>query len=79
MIRSAGSKGLVDLVAWRERGSGSEYADVVFAQVKYTRSKGEAWADANWRTLERARTPDGVGVCAIVYRYGVTTPEVYWT
>lgn len=79
VIRSAGSKGLVDLVAWRERGTEGEYADVVFAQVKYTRSKGGAWADENWETLQRKRAPKGIGVCAIVYRHGNTTPEVYWT
>lgn len=78
VIRSAGSKGLVDLVAWREpRAIGAEQ-DVIFAQVKYTRSKGGAWQDENWHTLAAKKMPTGVRVCALVYRYGNTTPEVCW-
>jgi Holliday junction resolvase-like predicted endonuclease len=76
VIRSAGSKGLVDLVAWREPRSIGSRQDVIFVQVKYTRSKGGAWIDDNWRVLARKRMPIGVRVCAIVYRHGNTTPEV---
>lgn len=88
VIRSAGSKGLVDLVGWRgSKGRGdSPLPDVVFVQVKYTRqAKGKrfaAWVDENWRTLSAmkadGRTPHGVGIGAIIYHYGDAVPEVFW-
>lgn len=89
VIRSAGSKGLVDLVGWRGHRydeSPTSLRDVVFVQVKYTRqAKGKrfaSWVDENWRTLSAmkadGRTPHGVGIGAIIYHYGDTVPEVFW-
>ena len=72
VTRSAGSKGLIDLVALCPR-------DVVLAQVK--RTKNGAWADANWRELEaraRANRYPYARVVAIVYTYGKKEPELYW-
>lgn len=72
VTRSAGSKGLIDLVGLCER-------DVVLAQVK--RTKNGAWVDANWRELERrarANRYPYARVVAIVFTYGNASPEFYW-
>jgi Holliday junction resolvase-like predicted endonuclease len=72
VTRSAGSKGLIDLVALCKH-------DIVLAQVKRTKNGG--WVDANWRELEkraRANRYPYARVVAIVFTYGVKEPQFYW-
>jgi len=72
VVRSAGSKGLADLVALCPR-------DVVLIQVK--RTKNGQWVDANWRELakrNKERRYPYARVVAMVYTYGNTNPEFFW-
>jgi Holliday junction resolvase len=74
VLRSAGSKGLVDLVAIFG-------LTVCLVQVKYTRKAGNAWADKNWRALvklqQAGRFPENVRAVAYVYRFGKLAPEIH--
>ena len=68
VIRSAGSKGLVDLVAI--------FLGVVWlVQVKYVQA-GASWRDANWRKLFALSMPPHVTRVAYIYRRGVTAPTL---
>ena len=69
VVRSAGSKGPVDLVAF--------YGILIYAvQVKFCKP-GRAWRDANWKKLVALELPENVVKVAYVYRRGTTEPEVY--
>lgn len=71
VIRSAGSKSCVDLVAFYG-------LSVLLVQVKYC-AQGRPWKDANWRKLwDLTQTlPDNITAWAYVYRRGVKEPEIY--
>lgn len=72
VIRSAGSKGLIDLVSLC-----SDH--VVLAQVKYTKSG--SWIDDNWRELERRKQAGEfpyARIVAIVYHRGTSEPNWLW-
>lgn len=77
VTRSAGSKGLWDLVG--VRASAAPY--VVLAQVKYT-AAGARWKDDNWHALhamkKERRLPACAQIVAIVYTRGNTEPELFW-
>jgi len=74
VVRSAGSKGLVDLVAFFGM-------TICLVQVKYTRRPGNAWIDKNWRALvklqQTGRFPENVRAVAYVYRFGKPQPEIH--
>jgi len=68
VVRSAGSKGLADLVA--------VFGAVVWlVQVKYVTGT-RSWQDANWRKLQALKRPEEVWVYAIVYRRGRAKPAL---
>lgn len=72
VVRSAGSKGLVDLVALCDD-------HIVLAQVK--RTKSGQWVDANWRELQRraeTKRYPYARIVAIVFTYGRKEPEWFW-
>lgn len=71
VIRSAGSKGPVDLVAFYG-------ITVMLVQVKFC-APGRRWKDANWEKLYKlAQTlPEHVQAYAYVYRRGIREPEIY--
>lgn len=71
VVRSAGSKGCVDLVAIYG-------LSVLLVQVKFC-AQGRSWKDANWRKLcaLAPSLPEYVTCAAYVYRRGVKEPEIY--
>lgn len=72
VVRSAGSKGLIDLVALCP-------ADVVLIQVKYTKSGH--WSDKNWEALMALAAANRfpyARVVAVVYEHGVKEPKFFW-
>lgn len=82
-VRTAGSKGLVDVVAWKPGGL------IHLVQVKRSKRGGKSWQDANWKALGR-RGPAATWLCwgcrsaspacrvyAFVYRHGKRAPEIY--
>lgn len=73
VTRSAGSKGLVDLVA-------IDKDRVVLAQIKYTTKGG--WVDANWKRLmeeyKMGLIPKCARIVAVVYTRGTSKPELFW-
>ena len=68
VVRSAGSKGLADLVA--------VFGAVVWlVQVKYVTGT-RSWQDANWRKLKALTRPPEVWVYAMVYQRGQAQPRI---
>jgi Holliday junction resolvase-like predicted endonuclease len=68
VVRSAGSKGLADLVA--------VFGAVVWlVQVKYV-TGARSWQDANWRKLQALKRPASAMVYAMVYRRGRVKPAL---
>ncbi len=69
--RSAGSKGLWDVVAVKS------HQPVRLIQVKYSKGMGGGWMDDNWFALTRLAFSVPTDVEAWVYRYGTAEPELY--
>lgn len=81
--RTAGSHGLIDVVAWAPDGP------LHIVQVKRCK-RGGSWRDGNWKRLIK-RSPQKLDSCcpdltmmlatprvyAFVYRHGKRTPEIY--
>jgi len=78
VIRSAGSKGLADLVAFKTG------RPVLLVQVKYggksRAGAGASWIDDNWRRLvdmdANHELPHGVRAMAFIYQRGSTKPTI---
>lgn len=78
VIRSAGSKGLIDLVAFKRS------RPILVIQVKYGKrthhGAAPSWADDNWRKLvdmdANGELPRNVRVAAFVYQRGTAKPSI---
>ena len=69
VVRSAGSKGCIDLVAIFPEA-------IWLVQVKYGARSGQWWRDANWGKLLALPTLKRVWRTAYIYRRGNPVPEI---
>lgn len=68
VTRSAGSKGLWDVVA--------VFPGVVWL-IQVKRTKSGYWKDANWRALCELELPEGVRAMAMVFQQGIRGAQIF--